>query len=111
MMRKFLLLVVAVLFAVVVTPSTALAAVTVKSLPTATFSGASVTLTGGNFSGLGNVPAIATLTVNGSATYTCLNPQRHPSPGQNPVPAQSVTANQDLGNRDHNGRGTTTDVT
>jgi hypothetical protein len=35
--------------------------------------GASVTLTGGNFSGLGSVPASATLTVTGEATYTCSN--------------------------------------
>jgi hypothetical protein len=53
--------------------------VNVKSLPTATFSGASVTVTGGNFSGLGNVPAIATLTVTGEATFTCFNPQGHPN--------------------------------
>jgi hypothetical protein len=70
-----------------------------------------VTLTGGNFSGLGNVPAIATLTATGSATFTCLNPQGHASPGQNPVPAQPGTTNQDLGNSDHNGRGTITDMT
>src|SRR6266540_3929345 len=103
-------IVMAVLVAAVMTAA-ALAAVNVKSLPTATFSGASVTVTGGNFSGLGNVPAIATLTVTGSATYTCFNPQGHPSPGQNPVPAQPGTADQDLGNSDHNGRGTITNMT
>ena len=108
-MRRISIGVVALVAAVMTTA--ALAAVNVKSLPTATFSGASVTLTGGNFSGLGNVPAIATLTVNGSATYTCLNPQGHASPGQNPVPAQSGTADQDLGNSDHNGRGTITNMT
>jgi hypothetical protein len=97
--------------ALAVTSWSALAAVNVKSLPTATFSGASVTLTGGNFSGLGSVPAIATLTVDGSATYTCTNPQGHASPGQNPVPAQTGTQNQDLGNADHKGRGTITDMT
>lgn len=108
-MRRISIGVIALVAAVMTTA--ALAAVNVKSLPTATFSGASVTLTGGNFSGLGNVPAIATLTVNGSATYTCLNPQGHASPGQNPVPAQSGTADQDLGNSDHNGRGTITNMT
>jgi hypothetical protein len=110
LMRKFLLLIVAAL-AVVAMPSTALAAVNVKSLPTATFSGPTVTLTGGNFSGLGSVPAIATLTVQGSATYTCTNQGGNASPGQNPVPAQPGSANQDLGNADHNGRGTINDLT
>ena len=108
-MRKFLLLTVAALFAVALTSSTALAAVNVKSLPTATFGvpdAASVTLTGGNFSGLGNVPAIATLTVTGTVSYDCANPQGHLSPGQNPVPATPGSASQDLGNADHNGRGT-----
>ena len=55
-MRKAVLVpIVAVLF-VAATSLTALAAVNVKSLPTATFGSpdpASVTLTGGNFSGLG----------------------------------------------------------
>ncbi len=110
-MKKFVLLLVGAALAVAMTASIASAAVNVKSYPTASFTGASVTLTGGNFSGLGSVPAIATLTVTGSATYTCLNPQGHSSPGQNPVPAQSGTANGDLGNADHNGRGTISNLT
>ena len=103
-MRKSLLLTVATALLVVV-PS-ALAAVNVKSLPVATFSGATVNLTGGNFSGLGSVPAIATLTVEGTVSYDCANPQGHLSPGQNPVPATPGEAQADLGNADHNGRGT-----
>jgi hypothetical protein len=111
MMRKSLGLLVAALFAVAVMSTSAMAAVNVKSLPTATFSGASVTLTGGNFSGLGNVPAIAHLTAIGTVTYDCANPQGHLSPGQNPVPAQPGTTDAGLGNSDHNGRGTITNVT
>jgi len=114
MMRKSLRLIVAALVAFAITSSIALAAVNVKSFPVATFgdpNAASVTLRGGNFSGLGSVPAIATLTVTGTVSYDCANPQGHLSPGQNPVAAQPGTANQDLGNADHNGRGTITDLT
>lgn len=99
---------ISVLAALLVTVSVTMAAVNVKSYPTASFSGATVTLTGGNFSGLGSVPAIAEFQATaGTATYTCTNPQGHASPGQNPVPAQpGPTSTQDLGNADHNGRGT-----
>lgn len=89
------------------TAGAALGAVTIKSYPTASFSGASVTVTGGNFSGLGNVPAYAVVSVTGYATYVCLNPSGKAAPGQNPVPAQGGTsAPAPLGNSDHNGRGT-----
>ena len=109
---KSLGVIVTALFAVAVMSSAALAAVNVKSLPTATFSGASVNLTGGNFSGLGNIEAEATLTVTGEATYDCANPQGHLSPGQNPVPAQPGSSGPvGLGNSDHNGRGTITNLT
>jgi len=113
-MRKFLLLTGAALFALALTSSSALAAVNVKRLPVADFgnpNASSVTLFGGNFSGLGSVPAIATLEVTGTVNYDCANPQGHLSPGQNPVAAQPGLASQDLGNADHNGRGTINDLT
>src|SRR6266516_3045247 len=114
MMRKFVWVIGAALLAVAVMSSVALARVTVKSYPVATFGdpdAASVTLRGGNFSGLGSVPANATLTVQGSVSYDCANPQGHLSPGQNPVSAQPGQTSQGLGNADHNGRGTITSMT
>lgn len=105
-MRKPMMVVLGSLVATMLMSSVALAAVNVKRLPVASFSGATVNLTGGNFSGLGSVPAIATLTVEGIVNYDCANPQGHLSPGQNPVDAQPGIASQDLGNADHNGRGT-----
>jgi hypothetical protein len=109
-MRKVLGIIAGAFAILLLTSSIALAAVNVKRLPVATFSGATVNLTGGNFSGLGTVPAIATLTVNGTVDYDCANPQGHLSPGQNPVAAQPGTAEADLGNADHKGRGTITDL-
>jgi hypothetical protein len=102
-------IVVAVLIAAAAITATALAAVNVKTYPSATFGvpdAASVTLSSGNFSGLGNTPAFATLTAFGQATYQCSNNEGHVVPGQNPVAAQSgSTSPVGLGNADHNGRG------
>ena len=109
--RKSLWLTGAALLAAAATASIALAAVNVKSEPTASFSGATVTLTGGEFSGLGNVEAIANLTATGEATYTCENAGGNAAPGQNPVPAEEGSSGPfNLGNSEHNGRGTISSI-
>ena len=86
------------------TAAVASAAVTWKTAPSVTFNGTSSVTASGEASGLGNQPAIATLEVEGTVTYTCRNKGGAEAPGQNPVPATG-TGTQDLGNSDHNGRG------
>jgi hypothetical protein len=87
-----------------VTAAVALAAVNWKAGPDVTFNGTTSATATGEASGLGNQPAIATLEVEGTVTYTCRNKGGNEAPGQNPVPATG-TGTQDLGNSDHNGRG------
>jgi hypothetical protein len=109
---KSLLLAIVACFAVIALgTSTAFAAVTVKSPPTIAFSGDSATVSGGNFSGLGNTPLYGNLTVSGVATYTCYNPQGHASPGQNPVAAQSGSSGPVLLPTSKNGRATVPNIT
>lgn len=104
-MRRLILLSVGVVAIMAFMAWFAFAAVTWKSGPTVTFNAdhTCVTVTG-EATGLGNTPVIAHVTVNGTVTYTCQNNGGNQSPGQNPVPATG-SADQDLGNSDHNGRG------
>ena len=103
-MRRSLASIAASVAVLAITASAVSAAVTWHSGPTVTFNGTSSVTATGDSSGLGNQPAIATLTVEGTVTYTCRNKGGAEAPGQNPVPATG-TGTQDLGNSDHNGRG------
>ena len=95
-MRRTIAPLLAAIAVLAISAGTVAAAVTWKDGPTVTFNGtSSVTATG---------DAIATLTVRGTVTYTCVNKGGNESPGQNPV-AATGTGTQDLGNSDHNGRG------
>lgn len=109
-MRRISILAVALVAAVVMT-ATALAAVTVKQLPTISFNGASATVSGGNFSGLGNTDAIGELTVDGVANYTCANKGGNEAPGQNPVDAGTGTSGPQSIHADKNGRATVPNIT
>ena len=82
------------LAAVSLAAAPALAAVNVKSAPVITFDGASATLSGGNFSGLGNIPLYGELIVQGVANYDCHNNGNPENivPGQNPVEAAAGTS-------------------
>jgi hypothetical protein len=93
-----------VLAALALTASAVFAAVTWHSGPTVTFNGTTSVTASGDGSGFGNQPAKATLTVNATVQYTCVNKGGNAAAGQNPVPETS-SGSQDLGNADHNGRG------
>lgn len=104
-MRRFASATVLGLLMVALAASAVLAAVTWHSGPLVTFSADNTSATAsGDGSGFGNQPAVATLTVNATVTYTCVNKGGNASPGQNPVPETS-SGSADLGNADHNGRG------
>ncbi|MGH8527145.1 MAG: hypothetical protein ACREXY_23950, partial [Gammaproteobacteria bacterium] len=67
-LKKRNAVVMALVGAIAAVSAVAYAEVNVKQEPTIEFSGASATVSGGNFSGLGNIPAFGTLTVTGLAT-------------------------------------------
>lgn len=104
-MRRLITSISAALAVLAVTTVVSFAATNWKSGPDVTFNGTTSVTATGDISGLGNQPAIATLEVRGTVTYTCRNKGGEEAPGQNPVPATG-TGSQDLGNSDHNGRGT-----
>ncbi len=108
--KSLLVAIVACIAAVALGTTSAFAAVTVKSAPTIAFSGASATVSGGNFSGLGNIPIYGNLTVQGVATYNCYNPSGNFVPGQNPVQAQSGSSGPVLLPTSKNGRATVPDI-
>ena len=104
-MRRLVASVPAVVMALAMTATVVLAAVTWHSGPTVVFNGTTSATASGNGSGFGNQPAVATLTLHASVTYTCQNKGGAQAPGQNPVDA-TTSGSADLGNADHNGRGT-----
>lgn len=91
----------------------ALAAVNVKSEPVTVFSGASATISGGNFSGLGNIPVYGELTVQGVANYDCHNNGNPENivPGQNPVEAVGGSSGPVELPTSKNGRATVPEIT
>jgi hypothetical protein len=109
--KSLLLAVLACVAAIVLGANSASAAVTVKSQPVAAFSGASVTVSGGNFSGLGNIPAFGQVTATGQANYNCMNPSGKVVPGQNPVQAQAGVSPLVQLATDKNGRATVPPIT
>ena len=96
-MRRTLAPVLAAIAILAVSAGTVAAAVTWKAGPTVTFNGTTSVTATGEASGLGNVPAEATLTVHGTVTYTCVNkggnesPVRTPSMPPAPPPRTSAT--------------------
>ena len=68
--RSPFIAIIACIAAIILGANSASAAVTIKSQPTAAFSGASVTVSGGSFSGLGSIPTFGLVTATGQAIVT-----------------------------------------
>ncbi len=95
-----------VIGALVITASLAMAAITFHSGPTLTWNADGSATATGDLSGLGNVPATATLQLATSYTYTCQNHGGNVAPGQKSVLVVGPLGTQNLDNSDHNGRAT-----
>ena len=87
-------------------PTVVSAAVNVKRFPTASFSGATVTLTGGSFSGLGSGPAIAGFQATTGLATTCHDPGRDQARASIRRRRSGVGEHPELANADNKGRGT-----
>ena len=110
-MRRSIIALLAAIGMLALTALPSQAAINFKSGPTVTFSGYTATANA-EMSGLGNVPATGQLTVNGYAIFTCKSPGGgNEAPGQNPVPATGASPVVDLGNSNHNGRGSISNLT
>ena len=102
-MRRSLSILVA-LVATFAIAGTALAAITFHSGPSLVWnSGGSATATG-NLSGLGNIPATATLQISDTYKYTCRNKGGNVAPGQTSIATFGTPGTQLLGSTDKNGR-------
>ena len=109
--KSLFIAIVACCAAIILGANSASAAVTVKAQAVADFNGASVTVSGGNFSGLGNIPAFGQVTATGQANYDCMNPSGKVVPGQNPVQAQAGVSPLVQLATDKNGRATVPPIT
>jgi hypothetical protein len=103
--RKILSLLVAMV-ATFALAGTALGAITFHSGPTVTWNADGSATATGDLSGLGNVPATATLQLSTSYTYTCQNNGGNVAPGQKSTLVVGPLGEQNLDNSDHNGRAT-----
>lgn len=103
-MRRALTIFLAVFALMAITTATALGAIKFHSGPTVTWNDDGSATATGNLSGLGNEPAIATLTITQSFSYTCVNKGGNTAPGQNQVTTVGAPGEQILSPTTKNGR-------